>query len=118
MTGANTATTNKQAAGNGQVVSEETANTWLKKVEELYNHAQKVYDFGLDYGVPKELARIVMPVGRYSRMRASGNLRNWLGFLALRQDSSAQYEIRQYADAVCQIVEGVFPRTNVLFQER
>jgi thymidylate synthase (FAD) len=59
-----------------------------------------LYRFGLDMGVPKELARLVVPVGRYSRMRASANLRNWLAFCTLRMDARAQWEIRQYANVV------------------
>lgn len=68
-------------------------------------------------GVPKELARILLPVGRYSRMRASANLRNWLQFLTLRLDLAAQWEIQQYAAAVGRLVAMVFPRTWSLFAE-
>ena len=67
-------------------------------------------------GVAKEVARINTPVSRYSKMRAIGNLRNWLAFLTLRQDPAAQWEIRQYANAVGSIVEQLFPRTWELYQ--
>jgi thymidylate synthase (FAD) len=50
-------------------------------------------------------------------MRASANLRNWLGFLTLRMDSKAQWEIRQYANAVSDIIKEQFPRTHDLFVE-
>jgi thymidylate synthase (FAD) len=68
---------------------------------------------GLKMGIPKEVARLPVPVSRYSRMRASTNLRNWLGFLTLRSDKNpgAQWEIRQYGNAVEQFVQHVFPRT-------
>lgn len=66
-------------------------------------------------GVPKELAREHLPVGRYSAMRASANLRNWLAFLTLRMDYHAQHEIRQYANAIAKIIEARFPRTYQLF---
>jgi len=55
-------------------------------------------------------------VGRYSRMRASANLRNWLAFLTLRQAKAAQWEIREYADAVAAFIAQRFPRTYELFQ--
>ena len=64
----------------------------------------------------RELARLVIPVGQYSRMRASANLRNWLGFLALRTVKGAQWEIRQYAWAVERLLATAFPRTLGLFQ--
>lgn len=115
MVGANTATTNKQAQGNGQVLTEEAASTWAQQLDTLYAQAQSVYEAGINLGVPKELARLPVPVARYSRMRASANLRNWLAFLTLRQAPAAQWEIRQYADAVGELVAEHFPRTWALF---
>jgi len=64
-----------------------------------------------------ELARIILPVGRYSRMRASANLRNWLAFLTLRMHPDAQWEIRQFAQAVHDELLPIFPRTMELFDE-
>lgn len=80
-----------------------------------YVTAESDYQSALKAGVPKELARLVIPVGRYSRMRASANLRNWLAFLTLRQDPAAQWEIRQYANAVADLIKASFPRTHGLF---
>ena len=87
------------------------AEAWLTSLNEAYKHAQRVYDAGLDLGIPKELARLPVPVARYSRMRASTNLRNWLAFLTLRMAPNAQWEIRQYANAVGQLIAENFPRT-------
>lgn len=76
---------------------------------------QESYERLLVSGLPKELARINMPLSRYSRMRATANLRNWLAFLTLREDPSAQWEIRQYAHAVSDIIKEYFPRTHELY---
>lgn len=76
------------------------------------------YQDGLRRGVPKELARLPIAVGRYSRMRATGNLRGWLAFLALRETPGAQYEIRVFANAVHAALAEKFPRTLDLFGER
>ena len=116
MSGANTATTNKQAQGNGKILTEPDALEWLAALADVYDHAQSVYQLGISLGVPKELARLPVPVARYSRMRASANLRNWLGFLTLRQAPQAQWEIRVYADVVASILIARFPRTMELFQ--
>lgn len=86
-------------------------------MESLYNEAERKYQEYLKLGVPKELARAVLPVARYSCMRASANLRNWLAFLTLRMDSHAQYEIRVYAEAVGEFIAQHFPRTWELFAE-
>lgn len=112
----NSAGGNKQAGAVGDMVlTEDHAKefrTWLKR---SYEGAQSLYEDALSWGVPKELARVHLPVGRYSRMRASANLRNWLGFLTLRMDSKAQWEIRQYANEVGKFIAKEFPRTWELF---
>ena len=113
MNGANTKTTNKQAQNvNGKVLSEPDALDWLASLVAVYEHAQRVYERGLELGVPKELARLPVPVARYSVMRASANLRNWIGFLQLRKHKAAQWEIRQYADVVAQLIAREFNRVH------
>lgn len=116
MTGAGSSTTNKQAQGSGRVLTTEEAVLWRQQLCELYAQAQSVYETGIGLGIPKELARLPVPVARYSRMRASANLRNWLAFLTLRKADAAQWEIRQYADAVGDLVAEHFPRTWALFE--
>lgn len=112
-------TKNKQAgtvAGAG-VLTEDGAEEYLDFLRSQYREAQILYEIALSRGVPKELARIHLPVARYSKMRASANLRNWLGFLTLRMDPHAQYEVRVYADAVGAFISEAFPRTWELFAE-
>lgn len=111
--------TNKQAgtvAGSKELV-EDAAGAFQANLRSQYMRCQREYEDALSVGVPKELARLVLPVGRYSRMRASANLRNWLQFLELREASNAQWEIRQYANAVHAILAEKFPRTMKLFEE-
>lgn len=112
-------TKNKQAgiAYGTTVLTEESAGSFQRLLRKQYKEAQLLYEEALAWGVPKELARIHLPVARYSRMRASANLRNWLAFLTLRMDSHAQEEIRVYADAVGGFIQESFPRTWELFAE-
>ncbi len=108
---------NKQAGTikDAEVLTEEGARGFRLALESVYKEDQKIYDEALRIGVPKELARVHLPVGRYSRMRASANLRNWLAFLTLRMDNAAQYEIRQYANGVGSFIAHKFPHTWELF---
>lgn len=108
---------NKQAGTmqGAEELTEPKAKWWLRKLEELQAHAQSVYEEGLQIGIPKEIARGATTVFRYSQMRATTNLRNWLAFMTLRSDPAAQWEIRQYADALGTILERTFPRTWELF---
>lgn len=109
---------NKQAIGlDGKPLDKHFASMWQQELKECNCHIERVYKLGLEIGVPKELARLPVSVNRYSRMRASANLRNWLQFLTLRMSESAQWEIRQYANAVCQCLSQLFPRTMELFIE-
>jgi thymidylate synthase (FAD) len=109
--------TNKQAGvvEGAMEMTEQHAKEYQVVLAQHYLDDQSLYEYALKMGVPKELARIHLPVGRYSKMRASANLRNWLAFLTLRMAPDAQWEIRQYADAVALLVAEQFPRTYELF---
>lgn len=68
-------------------------------------------------GMPRELARAVLPVAMYSRMQASVDLHNLFHFLRLRLHSHAQYEIRVYAQAMLEMAETVAPISTAAFRE-
>jgi thymidylate synthase (FAD) len=68
-----------------------------------------IYRMLIADGVPRELARSVLPVATYSHMFATVNLLNLLKFLTLRCDSHAQYEIRVYAEAMKEIANSIVP---------
>jgi len=112
------ATSNKQAQGvkGAKPMTEKTASIYRESLSEEYIDAQRFYEWSLENGVPKELARVHLPVGRYSRMRAVANVRNWFAFLTLRLDPMAQWETRQYAAAIADIMSKEFPQTYSLFQ--
>lgn len=107
-------TDNKQGTGTQLV---DYAGEWRQSVEVEQQDIFNNYDGMLRAGVAKEVARINTPVSRYSKMRAKANLRNWLGFLMLRMEGGAQWEIRQYANAVGEIVKDLWPRVYALFEE-
>lgn len=98
-------------------LTERAAEGFRRSLEVTYMGQQTLYEDALQAGVPKELARVHLPVGRYSRMRASANLRNWLAFLTLRMAPDAQWEIRQYANVLHTNLAHIFPRTLALFDE-
>lgn len=51
-------------------------------------------------------------------MFATVNLHNLLGFLRLRLDSHAQYEIRVYAEAMLELIEPIVPESVKAFRLR
>jgi thymidylate synthase (FAD) len=110
---------NRQAAGSRTlpgVLTDKEIDVWLYDLAEAYRHVQEVYAAGIALGIPKELARLPVTVGRYSRMRASANLLNWTRFLTLRQAPNAMWEIQQYAHAICRSLSAHFPRTMALYK--
>lgn len=87
-----------------------------------YEASYSAYLEALEDGVAKEVAREVLPVGIFSSMYATANLRGILHFLSLRTHredaayvSHPQYEIEQAADQVEQIVARLFPITYATF---
>lgn len=68
-----------------------------------------VYRYLLKEGVPRELARTVLPVATYSHMVVTLNLLNLFRFLTLRVDPHAQYEIRVFADAMLKLIQPIVP---------
>lgn len=111
---------NKQAgrAAGTPPLTKEAAEQVIADLRAHYQACQERYLRYLAAGVPKELARIHLPLARYTRMRASGNLKNWMDFITLRAASDAQWEICQYADAVLELMQKLFPRTASVFLER
>lgn len=111
---------NKQAGKieGSEELTHEKVLYWLGMLEQSYAYSEMCYQHGLKIGVPKELARLPVPVGRYSKMRASANLRNWLAFLTLRMAPDAQWEIRQFANEVGAQIKVEFPRTWELFNKK
>ena len=112
--------TNKQAGrvAGADDLTHEQALSWLEDLSILYDLTEWHYQRGLRLGIPKEVARVGIPVGRYSKMRASTNLRNWLAFMTLRSDVTpgAQWEIRQFANVMGRFIAERFPRTWELFR--
>jgi len=111
--------TNKQAGTTQGAASLtlEAAEAFRLELANEYRRQQDFYERALASGIPKELARVDLPVGRYSRMRAQAVLLNWLKFLTLRMDRNAQWEIRQFANAAGELIAEAFPRTWGLFME-
>lgn len=106
---------NKQGSEEG--FSEVDAITHQSTIQAATTHARMCYEMMLKDGVSRELARLVIPVNQYSRMRAAANLRNWLAFMTLRMPPNVQWETKQYGWAVADITKDRFPQTYKLFEE-
>lgn len=78
-------------------------------ISEACGSAFEDYRHMLACGVPRELARGVLPLNTYSHMFATVDLHNLAKFLKLRLHEHAQYEIRVYAQAMLDLIEPFVP---------
>jgi thymidylate synthase (FAD) len=73
--------------------------------------AFRTYNYLLERGVAKEIARVVIPVGTFTEFYWTVNARALMNFLSLRMDETAQREIRDYAAVVEQSFREKMPVT-------
>lgn len=105
-------TTNKQARDLVVNIDGELLVARIMQIDKYNQTCQKAFEHYselIQQGWPRELARMVLPVSTYSRMLATVNLHNLFHFLRLRLHMHAQWEIRQYAIALTNLILPVVP---------
>ncbi len=80
------------------------------------NYEAMISDEGQD-GLARELARMNLPANIYTQWYWKVDLHNLFHFLRLRADAHAQYEIRVYADAICDMVRDWVPAAYGAFED-
>ncbi len=111
--------------GRGAVLEGAEAEQVLQLLREdatlTYDHyAAMLNEDGADpsrQGLARELARMNLTLNTYTQWYWKSDLHNLLGFLALRADSHAQYEIRAYAEVMLRSVEAWVPATYAAFKD-
>jgi thymidylate synthase (FAD) len=98
---------NKQ--GRGDIASEDLQEEFSELLSLERAVVGENYRRFIEMGVAKELARIDLPLSVYTEWYWQMDLHNLLNFLRLRMDSHAQWEIRQYANVIGEIVKTVTP---------
>src|SRR5438045_8873388 len=85
-----------------------TAAEFLEYLERVEQDYQKYQHF-IDKVVAREIARIALPASVYTEWYWKLDLHNLFHFLSLRMDPPAQQEIRDYADAMFELVRPIVP---------
>lgn len=102
------ATQNRQ--GSGDALPADMGADLTQAETELLEKCRQIYERRIDLGVAREQARKDLPLSTYTEAYWKVDLHNLLHFLALRMDSHAQWEIRQYAQTMGEeIVRPLFP---------
>ena len=103
----------RQAKVNKQGSEGEVAGAEAVQAHEVFlaacRNAVTQYKALIALGVCREQARCLLPLGLYSEVYWTVSLQAAAHFIRLRTDSHAQWEIQQYAQAVRQVVETIFP---------
>jgi thymidylate synthase (FAD) len=105
--------------GSGPALNSDMGRDFSNKLFDLVEHGIKLYHEAIDHGVAPELARLFLPAyGMYVRWRWTTSLQGVITFLQQRLPHDAQFEIREYAGAVKQIVQSAFPHSyNAIFKD-
>tara|TARA_Y100001970_G_scaffold45004_1_gene56413 strand:- start:829 stop:1776 length:948 start_codon:yes stop_codon:yes gene_type:complete len=118
-------TNNRQ--GRGALINGTQADNILKILKEdaerNYQHYEEMLNEKYDgtiiddkkQGLARELARMNLTLNSYTQWYWKTDLLNLLNFLALRADSHAQFEIREYADVMMNTVKKWVPTTYDAF---
>jgi thymidylate synthase (FAD) len=106
---------NKQ--GSAEPMSSMKAKGVQKVIKGMSEEAFDEYETLLSTGLSRETARIILPLNTYTEVVWKLDISNLIKFLWLRDDSHAQWEIRQYAKLVSNAVEKYFPLVFAAYQE-
>ena len=109
------AETNRQASLEAEVADAKEIQAMIAKqnVDSL-----ALYNQLLDKGVCREQARGVLPQNMMVTFWGTVDLNNLLHFLSLRDSEHAQWEIRQYAQAIKQLIKPIIPHVAEYYESK
>jgi thymidylate synthase (FAD) len=109
------ASNNKQ--GRDATVDSNISARWLDGYEKLIHDARDHYNDALKDDISREQARIGLPLSQMTVMYWKCDLHNTMHFLKLRMDPHAQKEIRDYAQAMYNLLKPKFPLCMEAFDD-
>ena len=109
----------KQSLDNKQASEGSIENQ--KDAEKLFDDSMNVlldtYNKMLELGIAKEQARIILPLNQYTEVYWTVSFQAVMNFIELRDESHAQWEIREYAIALKNIMLELYPETTKIWIE-
>lgn len=109
------AKSNKQ--GQEDNLSEEDQENFKWRLNKSCELDYKVYLDCINKGVAPEHARMFLHLNHYTHWLWKQDLHNLMHFMALRRDSHAQVEAREYANAIYDLLCQVLPESMKLFDQ-
>lgn len=107
--------------GRGEVLTGAEAERVLEILKSdsarCYDHYEEMLSQEGKQGLARELARMNLPANVYTQWYWKVDLHNLFHFLRLRADTHAQYEIRVYAEQICELVRDWVPFAYAAFED-
>lgn len=86
---------------------------WSNKQLALIEMVKMTYNWAVENGIAKEVARAVLPEGlTMSRMYVNGTIRSWIHYIEIRSHEATQKEHREIAMACAEVIGKLFPLIN------
>ena len=103
----------KQASVGSVKEQEEATETYAEAIQVGKHYYEKL----LELDVAKEQARIVMPLSQYTEVFWTASFQAIANFIDLRDEDSAQWEIREYAKALKNLLLEIYPKTATIWSD-
>lgn len=85
-------------------LSTEIQEEWQQRQQDNWQRAFDHYTWALNNGIAKECARMVLPIQTATRLYMKGNVRDWIFYITVRTDPTAQKEHRDIAEECKKII--------------
>ena len=93
----------------------ELINRWEELQQDVIFTAGRAYDWAINAGIAKEVARKVLPEGlTKTTLYMNGSIRSWVHYIQLRSANGTQKEHMDIALAVAKVITEIFPITETL----
>ena len=91
---------------------------WKRRQLSVIAEAEHAYEWAVNIGIAKEVARAVLPEGNtVSRMYMNGTLRSWVHYIELRAGHGTQKEHIMVAKACAKAIADIFPMINEFVEQ-
>lgn len=97
--------------GSSDFIRGDVEHTLTEMYTDTIRQAEHTYNTLLAQGVAPEQARSVLPQGTYTEWWWTGSLSAYARVYSQRIDAHAQWEVRQYAKAISEIIAPLFPHS-------
>jgi thymidylate synthase (FAD) len=87
----------------------ELVGSYYRRISQLYEESEHLYNEMISNGVAKECARSILPLSTQTRLFMNGTLRSWIHYIDLRCSNGTQMEHAQLTHEAKKVFTKQFP---------